>query len=488
MIDHALAMLHSFRFQDVLDIAIISVMISALLIWFKDRASRFVFFGIALLGAVYLLARFFQLTLTTVVMQAFFAILLFVLAVIFQEDLRRLFERLALLGQFRKKIFAAAAFNECVEIIAETAASLARKKIGALIAIQGEEPLERHLSGGTSLNGLLSQPLLESIFDPHSSGHDGAVLVDGNRVIRFGCHLPLSSNAARYGNLGLRHSAALGLSERSDALCVVVSEERGTLSLAKGERITEMPNASALRIELETFFARRMPASRPRPLLLWLRENPWEKAIAVFLACALWVFFGYQRETIRREFVVPIQYANTPVEWILEDPIVPDAKVTLVGTARAFLLLRPETLKINLDLQQLRPGVQEMALKREMVLVPENLAVISIAPGRIKVVASRLLPQTVPIEVLTENRPPEGLSVQGMTITPNEAKILVPRRLRDKRIRILTEPIDLSLLDVQKDFTPHLRFPSDIQFAGGKPPEVRVVIKTRSAEQPPPPR
>lgn len=488
MFENALTMLHNFRFQDILDIAIISFMISALLIWFKDRASRFVFLGIALLGAVYLLARFFQLYLTTVVLQSFFAILLFVLVVIFQEDLRRFFERLALLGQFRKKVFAAAAFNESAEIIAETAATLARKKIGALIVVQGEEPLERHLSGGTTLNGLLSQPLLESIFDPHSIGHDGAIVVDGNRIVLFGCHLPLSANAARHGNLGLRHTAALGLSERSDALCVVVSEERGSISLAKGQRITEMANASALRIELETFLAKRMPVSRPRPLVRWLRQNPWEKATAIVLACMLWFFFGYQRETVRRDFVVPIQYVNTPTEWILEEPVVAEAKVMLAGTAQAFQLLHPESLKITLDLKQIRPGAQEIALKREMVKTPVNLAVADITPERIKVVALRLLPQTVPIEIQTENRPPEGVVVQGMTAIPAEAQLLIPPKLQGKRIRVLTEPVDLSLLDVQKVFSPHLRFPPDVQFAGGKPPQVRILIKTRAAFAPPSPR
>ena len=191
MVESALAILRNFRILDLVDIAIISVMISALLIWFKNRATRFVFLGITLLGVIYILARFFQLYLTTVVLQAFFAILLFVLVVIFQEDLRRFFERLALLGRFRKKILTATTFSESAEIIAETTAALAHKRIGALIVIQGEDPLDRHLTGGSNLDGLLSQPLLESIFDPHSIGHDGAVLAAGNRGMRFGCHLAL---------------------------------------------------------------------------------------------------------------------------------------------------------------------------------------------------------------------------------------------------------------------------------------------------------
>ncbi len=479
MLDNALTMLQSFRIQDILDIAIISVMISALLIWFKDRASRFVFIGITLLGAIYLLARFFQLYLTTVVLQSFFAILLFVLVVIFQEDLRRFFERLALLGRFRKKPFAVTAFKESADIIAETAADLARKKIGALIVIQGEDPLDRHLTGGHTLDGLLSQPLLESIFDPHSIGHDGAILIDGNRLKRFGCHLPLSANAAQYGNLGLRHTAALGLSERSDALCIVVSEERGCISLARGERIGEIANASALHIELESFFAKRAPLAKSRPITRWLKENPREKVLAVVLACMLWVAFGYQREIIRRDFVVPIEYLNAPVEWVLEEPKVTEAKIMLMGPAQAFQLLHPESLKISLDLKQLRPGPQEITLTREMVKGPSNLVVSSISPEQIKVVTSRLLPLVVPIEVLTENAPPQGMAVQRITVTPPEVKVLIPRRLRGKRIRILTEPVDLSILDVQKVFTPALRYPPEIQFAGGKTPVIRVVVKTQ---------
>jgi uncharacterized protein (TIGR00159 family) len=486
MIENTLTMLTTLRIQDILDIAIISIMISALLIWFKDRASRFVFLGITLLGGVYMLASFFQLYLTTVVLQSFFAILLFVLVVIFQEDFRRFFERLALLGRFRKRFFAVAAFTEGAEILAQTTADLARNKVGALIVLQGQDPLDRHLTGGTHLDGIISQPLLESIFDPHSDGHDGAVLVDGNRVIRFGCHLPLSPNSARYGNLGLRHTAALGLSERSDAICIVVSEERGTISLAKGERIQVITNASALRVELEAFFAKRAPLSKPGPLLRWLKENQREKVIAIVLACIVWIVFGYQRETIRRDFMVPIEYRNAPAEWILEEPKATEAKVMLMGHAQAFQLLNPQNLKISLDLAEFPPGKQEVTITRNMVKVPSNLAVTAISPDRITVVTSRLISMTVPIEVLTENSPPKGMAVQKITATPAEVRVLISGRLRGKRIRILTEPIDLSQLDVQKAFTPSLRYPPDIQFPGRKVPVVRVVVKTQ--DEPPPPR
>ena len=229
LFNFALAVVKSIRIQDILDVMIIALMIFTLLTWFKTRASRFVLIGIILLGGVYIAARFFQLYLTTIVLQSFFAILLFVLVVIFQEDLRGFFERLAMLGNIGKKFQSLSELKGTAEIIAQTAATLAKKRIGALIVLQGNDPLDRHINGGTSLDGLVSEPLLESLFDPHSIGHDGAVIINGNRITKFGCHLPLSINTSKYGNIGLRHTAALGLSERSDAICIVVSEEKGTI-------------------------------------------------------------------------------------------------------------------------------------------------------------------------------------------------------------------------------------------------------------------
>ena len=480
MIEYALKIIKTLRFMDIVDIAIISFMISAILTWFKDRASRFVFFGITLLGMVYIFARFFELYLTTIFLQSFFAILLFVLVVIFQEDLRRFFEKLAMLGRFRKMFSPVKSFNESADILAETVADFARKKIGALIVIQGKDPLDRHLTGCNPLEGLLSKDILSSIFDPHSSGHDGAVLIDGNRVQLFGCHLPLSTNASDHGNLGLRHTAALGLSERSDAICIVVSEENGTISLAKGEKLHKIASASALRVELEAFFEKNGPHSKKKFFERWFKENQREKVLAIVLACILWIVFGYQRETIRREFAVPIEYLNAPMELVLEEPKMVEAKVMLMGHAQAFQLLNPDDLKIAIDLEKIHSGKQDIYLTAKMVKNTSNLNVASINPERITVTTSRLIPLSIPIEPVTENSPPEGIEIEAITVNPKEARVIIPQRLKGKRIRIVTEPVDLSQLDVQRAFTPSLRYPKEIRFVGGKPPVIRVIVKIRS--------
>jgi uncharacterized protein (TIGR00159 family) len=479
MIDSIWTLLQSIRIQDIFDIAIISVMISALLIWFKDRASRFVLLGISLLGFIYIVAKFFQLYLTTVVLQGFFAILLFVLVVIFQEDLRRFFERLAILGIIRKKAQHTTPYEHTAEIITQTVADFARKRIGALIVIQGNDPLGRHLSGGTELNGVLSEPLLESIFDPHSLGHDGAAVIDGNTVVRFGCHLPLSQNIGPFGISGLRHTAALGLSERSDAICIVVSEERGTISIARREQIKEVASASALKGELESFYRSKTPLTKPGTVSLWLKENTKEKVIAISLACVLWIIFGYQKESIYKDFSVPVEYLNVPSEWFIEEPKIRDAKIMLAGTSQVFQLLNTEALKVSLNLSQIQEGKQDIILTKEMINTPSNISVVGIKPSRITITASKFVRVSVPVEVVTENEPGPGIIVQKITVTPSSLRVLVPtRQLRDN-IKIKTAPIDLQAMTATTTLKPKLVIPPEVQFEGKKAPSVNVVIKIR---------
>lgn len=114
------------------------------------------------------------------------------IVVIFQEELRQMFERIALWSLGRQRVVRPP--SDTTDILVRTVADLVRDKIGALIVIRGGDPLERHITGGILLDGKLSIPLLRSLFEPHSPGHDGAVLIDKDRILRFAAHLPLSKN------------------------------------------------------------------------------------------------------------------------------------------------------------------------------------------------------------------------------------------------------------------------------------------------------
>jgi len=480
LFDSVLTVLKNIRIQDVLDVIIIALMIFAALTWFKKRASRFVLIGIILLGGVYIAARFFQLYLTTIVLQGFFAISLFVLVVIFQEDLRGFFERLAVLGNIGKKFPSLSGLKSTAEIVAQTAANLAKKRIGALIVIQGIDPLERHINGGTDLDGMISEPLLESLFDPHSIGHDGAVIVNGNRVTKFGCHLPLSMNTSQYGNIGLRHTAALGLAERSDAICIVVSEERGTISLAYLGNLTVIQNAAALHESLEQFFIRNTPGKNSHPALNWLKENTLEKIIAIVMACFLWIVFGYQRDIVRRDFLVPIEYKNVPHNWQIDEPQIMETKVILQGPDQAFRLLDERSLKLSLDLSDVINKKREFDLTANMINVPSNLRVADIVPSKIHVYSSKSILWTFPVHIRTQNSLPGKLALQRISVSPSKIRVLIGSQVKPEEINIETEPIDLQKIFFTTALDTKIVLPAGVSSIDGQVPVASVSIKVKN--------
>jgi len=361
------------HFADILDILVIMLLIYAALIWFRQTSARFVIIGIFILGLVYIVAKYLGLYLTTAVFQAFFAVFFIALVIIFQEELRHFFEKVAIWGTWRgrRKL---GSKHAVVEVIVRTIANLSQKRIGALIVFRGEDPLDRHLDGGTDLQGEPSEQLLESIFDPHSAGHDGAVIIDNTIMERFSAYLPLSKDLKQISQFGTRHTAALGLAERCDALCVIVSEERGTIAIASEGRIHSGISLTQLNNLLEKFYNEKFPLHKTRVGSSWFSSNLKEKAFALILACALWGVFGQRTETIRRDLVIPVEYRNLSPMLTIEEPKRKVVSVTLSGLERAFDLLEPRTLKVSFDMTQIKPGQQSLVVTRQDVRFPANLA------------------------------------------------------------------------------------------------------------------
>jgi diadenylate cyclase len=150
---------------------------------------------------------------------------------------------------------------------------MAMRKLGALIVRPGQPVIDGLLQGGVVLDGQVSTPLLLSIFNASSPGHSGAIIIEGDRVRKFGVHLPLAERFERYSELGKRHRAALGLAERSDALVVAESEERGTISVASGGELRRLMQCEALREDLESVLKQRYQDDPKRPWYWLLTHN-----------------------------------------------------------------------------------------------------------------------------------------------------------------------------------------------------------------------
>ncbi len=386
----------NFRVVDAIDILLVSFFLYGALLWFQRTASRGVLIGFAALAMVYFLARGLDMYLTSLAFHTSFAVLLFLLVVVFQEDLRRLLERVSSIHPLRLSRTEDLSLE--LDTLVESVFHMSKTRTGALIVIKGREPLARHLNGGIVLNGRVSLPLLFSIFDSHTPGHDGAVVVERDKVTQFAAHLPISVNSDEIAGRGTRHSAAIGLSERSDALTIVVSEERGTVSVAQAGHLIEVATAAELKQRLETFAASTYPiASQPsRKQILF--QNVHLKMLAVAVAVLAWFVLAYDPNTIQRTFVVPIEYRNLAAQ-LEYDPNAPnEARVTLTGSERNFRFLDPGTLKITLDMAERGIGFQEIQVSDENIRLPGNLSIYRIEPRIARLYLQNKRPKVEPTQ------------------------------------------------------------------------------------------
>ena len=391
------SLVHEVGIAGVVDMVLVALIVYSFMVVVKrTRRSGLIFAGILITGAVYLVARKFDLKLTATILQGFFAVILVALVVIFQEDLRYFFERVALwwmerrLPLYQRK--RARLPSRQVEVLARTLADLARAHIGALVVLRGKDVIARHLVGGEEVDGLLSEPLLKSIFDPHSLGHDGAVILEGNRLDRLGAHLPLSNRLDKLPRSGTRHAAALGLSELSDALCLVVSEERGAISVARrGEIDTVGDSAELVRI-LEAFYRETSPPDKATPWQSFFLRDYREKVVAFGISVVLWSMLVYRSQTVHRSFEVPVAFNLLPSALEVSACNPNDVVVTLSGQRKDFGFLKPGDVKLSFDLLDAFPGPRVLPVTVRNLSFPEGLELEDIEPRQVRIEISHKPP------------------------------------------------------------------------------------------------
>lgn len=281
---------------DIIDILLIAVFVYFALVLFKQSKSSSVFFGVLIMGLIYLLAKAFDLELTLAIFRIFFSVIIIGLIIIFQKELRQFFEIIVgevvfLWGNSLRKIRHDKTTPAHIENIVHVAERLAQQKIGMLVVIRGKMALDYYLQGGFGLNGTISEPLLHSIFDPSTPGHDGAVIIENDTITKFAVHLPLSEDFQQIKQYGTRHSAALGIAEKTDALSIIVSEERGAISVARDGKLKSIQEIGQLEIEIVNFLEEKFSSRRPQG---FLETNLPEKFLALGIALLLWYLIVYQ--------------------------------------------------------------------------------------------------------------------------------------------------------------------------------------------------
>lgn len=377
---------------DVIDILFVAVLIYILLKRFKKTKSVSVFGSFIIVSVVYMLMRILKLRLTVAIMHSVFAIILVAFVIIFQEEIRRIFEQIALfnLSSMFKRKQTPSGIKKQINLISGTIFDLAREKVGALIVLPAKDSIRRYIQGGIALQGYLSVALLKSIFDTHSEGHDGAVIIEREKITQFTCHLPLSKNISVLEKGGTRHAAALGLSEVSDALCLVASEERGTVSFCRFGKIEKVDNQEKLADLLKNLYDEIYPPKKSRrSVFSYFTINLKEKVTAIVIAVVLWFVVVHESVIVYKSYTVPIRYIGLSNQFYVDNIEPGEIKIILSAPRRNFYFITKEDIKLELNLffisgpQDVNDWEYETIATGSDVKLPEDLNIVNIFPRNI---------------------------------------------------------------------------------------------------------
>jgi uncharacterized protein (TIGR00159 family) len=233
--------------RDLIDIALVTIAIYWLLLLIRGTRAIQILVGLIVLFAVFLASEIFQLVTVNALMETFLSSAVIIMVILFQHDIRR---ALARVGRGFFPSVSAQEASQILEEVVRAAQTLAQRTVGALIVLERDNQLDDQLETGTEVDATVTKELLISLFMPYSPLHDGAAVIQQGRIAHAGCILPLTLREDLPEGVGTRHRAAVGITEETDALVIVVSEETGSISLVLGGEMVQGLDAPRLRVAL----------------------------------------------------------------------------------------------------------------------------------------------------------------------------------------------------------------------------------------------
>lgn len=231
-------LLSSITILDIIDIVVVAYFLYRVYLMLKNTHAATLFKGLMVLALFMIICRWMNLHVTSWLLEKSMTIIMVALPVVFQPELRRALEQIGRGRLFHKRSeLDEQELEDMLDNVADAARIMGKHKVGALIVFERNSGLAERIETGVAIDGLVSSGLLQNIFVKDTPLHDGAVIVRGNRIMAASCLLPLTENRNLSQELGTRHRAAIGLSEQSDAIILVVSEETGTISVARNGEI-----------------------------------------------------------------------------------------------------------------------------------------------------------------------------------------------------------------------------------------------------------
>jgi uncharacterized protein (TIGR00159 family) len=371
-----------FRWQDGLDILILTFVFYRLYLWLRRKRALRMVMAILALPFCYAIAQWIDLPLSVWILQNLWAVILLVLVVIFQQEIREVLGRITLptflLG--KPEVLP----TKRLDIIAEAAFTMAKKGIGGLIVLQKGHDLDEFIQGKTLLDWEISEEIIISIFNPQSPLHDGAVVIQGDRIRYATALLPVSNSASLPKEWGTRHRAGVGITEVSDAECIIISEERGEVlfvhrgKVEKKERQEDLIKSFS---ELSSLPEEKISAKRWMGKLF--SDLP-TKAFFLLLVCLLWIsVVGIRKGEV--SFNLPIEYYSVPQNLEITGEPLKEINVRIRGSERLLSSVKTDNLRVRIDLSKAHSGTNQISLSETNMNVPSGIMVTNFYPRKIRI-------------------------------------------------------------------------------------------------------
>jgi diadenylate cyclase len=459
------------------DIIIMSFLVYQLYRWFKNTKALQIVIGLGFLVILYFVTKNLDLYMTSWILQELGTVLFILIIVIFQTEIRQALYRFSPL----RNLFGRQASGLRLDLmeLSRTIFALAAGKTGALIVFQRKEPLDEYLLHGVPLDSLVSSQLLASIFRDGTPLHDGAVVIRDGRITQASCHLPLSANSELPQYLGTRHRAALGLSERSDAAVITVSEERGEVTLALSGLMEKIDTPEHLSEKLHGIL---MPPDQEF-VRVSLREklfsNLRPKLVTVFLVIISWLIITAKQGGILT-VTAPIKFHNLPANLVLVKSSPEEVEVQVKVISR--LIPSPKQLDIvaDIDLAKIREGTNNLPVKNDALQIPLGVVVSSINPSVVKVATEKKARKQLQIRAKTIGRLPGGLWIGKLQADPSTVVVEGPEHVLTQLEFISTEEIDLSKVRRSTELERGLLQPApQVKLLRDEPVKIQLVISGR---------
>jgi uncharacterized protein (TIGR00159 family) len=371
--------------RDFIDIVFLTLVTYHLYVWFRETRALRVLIGLVVLGGIYSIAKFWGLFLTTWVFQVLWQVLLILLLILFQSEIRQVLEKVSPLRYLRSLRYhpGESLIRDIVQVVFE----MAREKTGVLIVITRNDNPSEFLHSGHNIMALPEPSLIKSIFNRYAPTHDGALVVSKDRLIQMGALLPLSEKKDIPDHFGTRHRAAIGLTERTDSICLVVSEERAEVATVVEGAIQIWADPESLTQQLIEWTT---PQQVSRPVLAEFVQSAftrnWKSKLSALLIVAVaWlVLAGQQINTIN--MYAQIHHANIPDGMLIGKTSVNTVRLTLSGNRNSISALKEQDVHVRVDMGAYARGEHLIKLSDKNVELPLGVKVDMVTPQQIKVV------------------------------------------------------------------------------------------------------